>query len=331
MYARKLQKAVGLLLSILIAVSLFWSLPGNANAASGTVYERENNDSYLRADRTYDDYDSYGLMNSTSDVDYWVVSFPHGGRANFYLGRIPSGKNYDMYIYSSNGTSLLRSSTNSGNTSELVSMSVSANTNYYIKIKSASGCSTTSYYLFRARAYPSKTLQVPLYAQQTGDTCGPASGRMVLGYYGISVTEGDYILKANEIIEKNNDPQADYTYVWVNTSTINSYLSANGKSTRYKWKELNDYSLDNFSNIILRNIINDHPVQIPMKFSSNAYFPYSTGGHYMVIKGLEYNSSTSAYNIILNDPNGANEFTVPIGNIQSYSKAHSGLIICVND
>ena len=51
----------------------------------------------------------------------------------------------------------------------------------------------------------------------------------------------------------------------------------------------------------------------------------------MVINGLEYNSSTSAYNIILNDPNGANEFTVPIGNIQSYSKAHSGLIICVND
>lgn len=38
MYARRLQKAVGLLLGILIAVSLFRSLPGNANAASGTVY-----------------------------------------------------------------------------------------------------------------------------------------------------------------------------------------------------------------------------------------------------------------------------------------------------
>ena len=324
------SKIIRRILCAAFALSLLLSLSLNAFASAGTVYESENNNSYLRATRTYNDYDSYGLMNNTTDVDYWVINFPYGGQANFYLGNIPSGKNYDMYIYSSNGTSLLRSSTNSGNSYELIAMSVSANTNYYVKIVSASGMSTTSYYLFRAKVYPSKTLQVPLYAQQTGDTCGPASGRMVLGYYGISVTEGDYIITANGIIDKNGG-QADYTYVWVNSDTINSYLSNNGKSKRYKWKELSSYNVDDFSNIILRNIINGYPVQIPMKFSANAYFPYSTGGHYMVIKGLQYNSSTSAYNLVLNDPNGANVYTVPIGNIQNYSKAHSGFIICVSD
>lgn len=326
MYARKLHKAVGLLLSILIAVSLFRSLPGNANAASGTVYESENNDSYLRADRTYDDYDSHGLMNSTSDVDYWVVSFPYGGRANFYLGRIPSGKNYDMYIYSSNGTSLLRSSTNSGNTSELVSMSVSANTNYYIKIKSASGCSTTSYYLLRTKVYSSRTLEVPLYRQQTGDTCGPASGRMVLSYYGINISETAYIDKAINYMD-------DFTYVYVNEGIINNCLEENGKTTRYKYADKSSLSEQQFTDLILRNILNGYPVQLPMTFYSTAYFPYHTGGHYMVLKGMDYNTTNVAYDAVMNDPHieYCNVYEVPISVIRNYNLAHSGYIIYVVD
>lgn len=329
MYARKLQKAVALLLSILIAVSLFRSLPGNANAASGTVYESENNDSYLRADRTYDDYDSYGLMNSTSDVDYWVVSFPYGGRANFYLGRIPSGKNYDMYIYSSNGTSLLRSSTNSGNTSELVSMSVSANTNYYIKIKSASGCSTTSYYLLRTKVYSSRTLEVPLYRQQTGDTCGPASARMVLSYYGINISETTLTNKATSLsLEGEN-----FTFVCVIVRTINYYLTDNEQSFRYQFVDTSNLGEQAYIDLILRNILNGYPVQLPMTFYSTAYFPYHTGSHYMVLKGMDYNTTNVAYDAVMNDPHieYCNVYEVPISVIRNYNLAHSGYIIYVVD
>lgn len=122
--------------------------------AAGTIYESEPNNTYSTADRTYDDYDNYGALSTTSDVDWWVVSFSSSGEANFWLGNIPSGCDYDLYLYASNGTTLLATSRNGGNSSELITYPVSAYTNYYIRIYSYSG-SSSSQYLFRARNYPS--------------------------------------------------------------------------------------------------------------------------------------------------------------------------------
>lgn len=99
--------------------------------AAGTLYESESNNTYSTADRTYDDYDNYGALSSTSDVDWWVVSFSSAGEANFWLGNIPSGCDYELTLYASNGTTLLASSRNGSNTAELITYSVSANTKYY--------------------------------------------------------------------------------------------------------------------------------------------------------------------------------------------------------
>lgn len=124
--------------------------------AAGTLYESESNNTYSTADRTYDDYDNYGALSSTSDVDWWVVSFSSAGEANFWLGNIPSGCDYELTLYASNGTTLLASSRNGSNTAELITYSVSANTKYYACIYSYSG-SSSSQYLFSAKNYPTST------------------------------------------------------------------------------------------------------------------------------------------------------------------------------
>ena len=120
--------------------------------ASGTVYESESNNTMATADRTYDDYDSFGTLGSSSDVDWWKVSFTMSGTANFWLGNIPSGCNYDISVYSQAGM-LLGESYNSGATAELVQVDVTAGTYYYIKVDSAAS-SSSSQYLLRVKNIP---------------------------------------------------------------------------------------------------------------------------------------------------------------------------------
>lgn len=126
---------------------------GVSTRAVGTKTEIESNNNYSSATRTYDDYDNYGALTSNTDVDWWVVSFLNSGSANFWLGNIPANCDYELELYASNGTTLLMSSENSGNTQELLTCPVEAGVNYYVKIYSYSG-SSTSQYLFRTKNYP---------------------------------------------------------------------------------------------------------------------------------------------------------------------------------
>ena len=41
--------------------------------SAGTIYESEPNNTSSTADSTNDDYDNYGLISTTSDIDWWVV------------------------------------------------------------------------------------------------------------------------------------------------------------------------------------------------------------------------------------------------------------------
>ncbi|MCL1810309.1 MAG: M23 family metallopeptidase [Clostridiales bacterium] len=128
----------------------------DASRVLASRYEVEPNNTPGTADRLYDDDDMYGRIYSAStDVDWYVVSFPTAGAANFWLGSIPSGCDYDLALYASNGTTRLGLSQNSGTANELITYSVSANTNYYVKVYSYSG-SSSSYYLFRAKNYPAQ-------------------------------------------------------------------------------------------------------------------------------------------------------------------------------
>ena len=162
--------------------------------------------------------------------------------------------------------------------------------------------------------------------QQSTDTCGPACGRLILGYYGINVAEYDF-QEMSTSLAKNYE---DYTYASVIARTLNYYLGANGNSIRYQDKYFNSYSAQGFTDYVLQNIMNDRPVQIPVVIDSTTYFPYTSGGHYVVIKGMQYSSSSEAYNSMINDPHYhySNVYTVPINVIRSYNLAHSGCMIC---
>jgi hypothetical protein len=116
-------------------------------------YEIESNNSFGTANQTYDDDNMYGLINPSNDVDYYKVMFSGSGSANFYLGNIPSGRDYDLYVYDSS-YNLIASSTNGSNSDELISnQSIFPNTWYYIRVVGYNGSfDPYNYYLLRAKA-----------------------------------------------------------------------------------------------------------------------------------------------------------------------------------
>lgn len=92
------------------------------DSAAGTKYEVESNNTYATADRTYDDYDNYGTMTTEDDVDWWKISFSSSGMANFWLGNIPSGCNFDMHVYKSDGTTQIVQGVHTSNHYELAKL-----------------------------------------------------------------------------------------------------------------------------------------------------------------------------------------------------------------
>lgn len=118
-----------------------------------TVYETENNNSIDYADRIYDDNNVYGTISYSGDVDWYVISFNNVGAVNFWLGNIPSGCDYDIYLYEQNGNyaRLVQQSINDGNADELISSyTCLGNTNYFIKVV-GNNTFSNAMYLLRAR------------------------------------------------------------------------------------------------------------------------------------------------------------------------------------
>ena len=164
-------------------------------ASAGTIWESEDNGDFDIADVTYDDYDNRGYI-SYSDVygtntgDIWKVTFTYDGHANFFLGSIPSGCNYDMAIYDGTISTVLATSFNTGSANELITLDVTAGSTYYIYIFSASGYSSSSAYLFRTKNYT--------YARLGKKLAGQIYNRT---YY-IGMASNDYI---NPCINAIND------------------------------------------------------------------------------------------------------------------------------
>ena len=122
-------------------------------AVGSPIHETEPNDTYSNATRTYDDYINYGAIRTNTDVDWWRISFTQSGKANFWLGNIPAGCNYDLEVYEPNGITRIAVSSNQGNTAELIRMNVTAGKMYHIRIFAKSGCGASKYCL-RIKNYP---------------------------------------------------------------------------------------------------------------------------------------------------------------------------------
>lgn len=115
------------------------------------VYETEPNNTLGTAMSINNDDDVYGRIYDSIDVDWYKVKFPFAGSANVWLGNIPSGKDYDLEFYNSSGTKIGSSTTT--NTQELITINVSANVWYYIKVYGYNGSYHTSNYLLRTKVY----------------------------------------------------------------------------------------------------------------------------------------------------------------------------------
>lgn len=147
---RRIAKLITLIMAGVIVILPIVPAAFAVDPDETTVYyESESNDTYSTADRTYDDYDNYGKISSEDDVDWWYIVVTADGMANFWLGQIPTGCNYNMTLYKGNGTSAIVSSNNTGRTQELIRCHVYAGEVYRVKITSSSGYSDESYYKFR--------------------------------------------------------------------------------------------------------------------------------------------------------------------------------------
>lgn len=144
------------IVSLVVVVSLLCSISIiTINSASGSMTEYESNDYTDDATRTFDDYDNYGKISSASDIDFWTIEFDQEGMANFWLGNIPSGCNYDMYVFEEPKNQITMrqvfQSINTSNSQEFYRIHVKPSTEaiYIIGIISADGSynSTSSYHL----------------------------------------------------------------------------------------------------------------------------------------------------------------------------------------
>ena len=111
-------------------------------------YEVEPNDSMGLADNTYSNDDNYGIFPSTTDnTDYWKFTLSTRAYANFFLGNIPSGSDYDIFVYNSSGSEVARS-TNGSNTSETVLYKDLSAGTYYVKVyRYSDGVASSNYFM----------------------------------------------------------------------------------------------------------------------------------------------------------------------------------------
>ncbi len=88
-----------------------------------------------------------GLISPTGDIDYYKFVITTGGTATITLSTLPG--DYDIRLYSSDGTTQLAISQNGGTTSETISRTYTAGT-YYVRVYGYSGAnSSTSCYTLR--------------------------------------------------------------------------------------------------------------------------------------------------------------------------------------
>lgn len=117
-------------------------------------YETESNNTIGSANRIYDDDTILGQISTSTDVDYYKVMFEEEGNANFWLGNIPAGKDFDFYLYNAAGT-LIEQSTTTNNQEQIYEVPVLSGVWYYMKVVGYNGANSSGYYQVRAKVYPS--------------------------------------------------------------------------------------------------------------------------------------------------------------------------------
>ncbi|GEM_PF-1503402 len=111
-----------------------------------------DNGSMSTAQLIHEDYTVLGTISSATDVDYYKIVIPETGKANFWLGDIPSGYDYDLNVLNSSGTIIYSATTTNPYGYELIeNKSVAKGQTLYIKVSSKSGSNTSLKYRLRVK------------------------------------------------------------------------------------------------------------------------------------------------------------------------------------
>lgn len=156
------RKSIALLSILAMLISALYFAPA---ASAVDLNESESNNTCATADVTYDDYNNYGAISSTTDIDWWRFVPTKSGVINIWMGNIPAGRNYYLYFADSSGA-LVASSDNSSNSNESMRVRVYAAHIYYLKVGSTSGSSVSQYKL-RVKLYD--CLQSKVFVSNTSN------------------------------------------------------------------------------------------------------------------------------------------------------------------
>jgi len=109
-----------------------------------TVSEIEPNNSTANAQTITAGQTIEGYISTYSDTDCFKVNTANSGYLDITL-TVPSSVDYDLCVYSSNGTTVLGYSTAGTGTDEYIRLSVSASSYYYIRVYPYGGSYSTTY------------------------------------------------------------------------------------------------------------------------------------------------------------------------------------------
>lgn len=169
--------------------------------------------------------------------------------------------------------------------------------------------------------YRSK-VDVPLYGQKTGYTCGSASGSMILNSLGVETSEKEFWNYA----DNNTDNLG--TYVYRIKDTLNHYYGENV----YSYRTTSKLSTEEYYSVISKSIDAGYPVEAVLRIDEKDYFGYKTNGHYVVITEV-YVNENDVFMAKVNDPyskfgvNHPQTIDIPLDTLHRYNKAHSSYII----
>ncbi len=165
------------IIPFLICFSLLLSI-----SFSSTVFaasnETEPNDTMANANAISSGSTVKGKISTSSDVDFYKMPIMYSGTRVITLSDIPSGCDYDLYLYDAKGN-LISYSRASGNKDESITKSMEVQEQYYICVKNSSGYSSSSDYTLSVKATGSVTPPVLPYhggdAYEYNDTLELAS------------------------------------------------------------------------------------------------------------------------------------------------------------
>jgi Metallo-peptidase family M12B Reprolysin-like/Secretion system C-terminal sorting domain/Bacterial pre-peptidase C-terminal domain/Fibronectin type III domain len=111
--------------------------------------------------------DVKGLINTTTDNDYYKFVVTTGGSATITLSTLPG--DYDIRLYSSNGTTQLAISQNGSTMSETITRTYTAGT-YYVRVYGYNGAnSTTTCYTLRVQLGTASKAGIEEFVQLNND------------------------------------------------------------------------------------------------------------------------------------------------------------------